>query len=113
MSSYSFDLQHEVPQAQMEGLQQLLQDNEIVKIMHDCRQAAAVLFYERGVTVQNVFDTQVLPTRAQQSLCALTSKDIESARDAMHCSPSQMMHDCCSSSVTAEKGPNTYTSIRY
>ena len=47
----------------MEGLQQLLQDNGTVKIMHDCRQAAAVLFYERGVTVQNVFDTQVLPKK--------------------------------------------------
>ncbi len=58
------DLKHEVPQAQMEGLQQLLQDNETVKIMHDCRQAAAVLFYERGVTVQNVFDTQVSSKKA-------------------------------------------------
>ena len=63
LSSYSFDLKHEVPQAQMQGLRQLLQDNRTVKIMHDCRQAAAVLFYERGVTVQNVFDTQVFPQK--------------------------------------------------
>jgi len=63
LSSYSFDLKREVPQAQMEGLQRLLQDNGTVKIMHDCRHAAAVLLYERGVTVQNVFDTQVLPKK--------------------------------------------------
>jgi len=61
LSCYSFDLKHEVPQAQMQGLHHLLEDNGTVKIMHDCRQAAAVLFYERGVTVQNVFDTQVSP----------------------------------------------------
>lgn len=42
---------------------------------------------------------------AQQSLCALTTKRIMSARDAMHPSPFQLMHDCCRSFVSNEKVP--------
>jgi ribonuclease D len=62
----------------MEGLQQLLQDNGTVKIMHDCRQAAAVLFYEQGVTIQNVFDTQVLSKkRTAKLMCTDHQKNYE------------------------------------
>lgn len=88
----------------MEGLQQLLQDNGTVKIMHDCRQAAAVLFYERGVTIQNVFDTQVLSKKRTAKLMCTDQKNM-SARDAMPPSPFQLMHDCCRSFVSREKVP--------
>lgn len=62
-SCHSFDLQHGLLEPHMKGLLELLQDKHTVKVMHDCRQPAASLLYQKGITIQNVFDTQVLPTQ--------------------------------------------------
>lgn len=40
-------------------LKALLESQSIVKILHDCRQDAAALHYQLGITLQNVLDTQV------------------------------------------------------
>ena len=40
-------------------LRAVLQNRDIVKVMHDCRQDSAALFYQQGVVLHNIFDTQV------------------------------------------------------
>ena len=40
------------------GLQQLLEDENVVKVMHDCRNDSAALSWQYGVTMKNVFDTR-------------------------------------------------------
>lgn len=42
-------------------MQFLLEDNGIIKIMHDCRQDTAALRYQKGIDVNVMFDTQVYP----------------------------------------------------
>jgi len=40
-------------------LRLMLEDKDIVKSMHDCRQDSAALFYQMGINLQNIFDAQV------------------------------------------------------
>lgn len=40
-------------------LKSMLEDDSIVKVMHDCRQDSAALYYQMGIKLQNVFDSQV------------------------------------------------------
>ncbi len=46
-------------------LRNVLQDSSVVKVMHDCRQDSAALFYQAKIKLNNVFDTQVLPLPIQ------------------------------------------------
>ncbi|XP_075008262.1 piRNA biogenesis protein EXD1 isoform X2 [Calonectris borealis] len=41
------------------GLQMVLEDKNILKVMHDCRWISDCLFHQYGVLLFNVFDTQV------------------------------------------------------
>ncbi|XP_037249321.1 piRNA biogenesis protein EXD1 isoform X2 [Falco biarmicus] len=41
------------------GLQMVLEDKNILKVMHDCRGISDCLFHQYGVLLFNVFDTQV------------------------------------------------------
>ncbi|XP_066288054.1 uncharacterized protein [Branchiostoma lanceolatum] len=41
------------------GLGQLIQDESILKVMHDCRNPSDALWHQYGLHVVNVFDTQV------------------------------------------------------
>ncbi|KAH3745511.1 piRNA biogenesis protein EXD1 [Pelomyxa schiedti] len=41
------------------GLQDILESKEILKIFHDCRSDSDALFHNCGVTLQNVWDTQI------------------------------------------------------
>ncbi len=43
----------------MKSLKALLEDKTVVKVIHDCRQDSAALFYQKGIKLENVFDTQV------------------------------------------------------
>src|SRR3989338_4818435 len=45
--------------AVLEPIKEMLQDSKIVKVMHDCRSDSDLLFHAYGITLQNVFDTQV------------------------------------------------------
>lgn len=45
---------------EMQDFHTLLHNNKVVKVLHDCRQAAAALFYQKDITICNVFDTQVI-----------------------------------------------------
>lgn len=47
-------------QQQVELEMQGFHNHKVVKVLHDCRQAAAALFYQKNITICNVFDTQVL-----------------------------------------------------
>jgi len=41
------------------GLRQVLEDKNVMKVMHDCRLDSDALFHEFNVKLNNVFDTQV------------------------------------------------------
>jgi len=41
------------------GFKQLLEDESIVKVLHDCRNESATMWFQHNVMMANVFDTQV------------------------------------------------------
>ncbi|PKU35562.1 exonuclease 3 -5 domain-containing protein 1 [Limosa lapponica baueri] len=47
------------------GLQMVLEDKNILKVMHDCRWISDCLFHQYGVLLSNVFDTQIKATGIQ------------------------------------------------
>ncbi|KAI4455306.1 egalitarian isoform b [Holotrichia oblita] len=55
--SYVFDL-ISCPSMINSGLKTLLESNEVVKIIHDCRNDSANLYRQFNITLRNVFDTQ-------------------------------------------------------
>uniref|UniRef100_A0A663EEP9 Exonuclease 3'-5' domain containing 1 n=1 Tax=Aquila chrysaetos chrysaetos TaxID=223781 RepID=A0A663EEP9_AQUCH len=56
---FLFDIFLLGPQAFKNGLQMVLEDKNILKVMHDCRWISDCLFHQYGVLLFNVFDTQV------------------------------------------------------
>uniref|UniRef100_A0A1E1XLX2 Putative molting cycle collagen and cuticulin-based cuticle n=1 Tax=Amblyomma sculptum TaxID=1581419 RepID=A0A1E1XLX2_AMBSC len=63
---FLFDVQS-TPQLFTEGrLRQLLEAEHITKVMHDCRNDSAALFFQFGIKLQNVFDTQAAHATLQQ-----------------------------------------------
>lgn len=40
-------------------IQMMLEDERIIKVVHDCRQDSAALFYQMDIRVKPIFDTQV------------------------------------------------------
>ncbi len=54
---FLFDMVNESPGA-TSFLKQLLEDPKIIKILHDCRQDAAALLVQKGISLRNVYDTQ-------------------------------------------------------
>lgn len=63
---FLFDVQS-TPQLFGEGrLRELLEAEHITKVMHDCRNDSAALFFQFGVKLQNVFDTQAAHASLQQ-----------------------------------------------
>ncbi|XP_077495590.1 egl_like_exo domain-containing protein isoform X3 [Amblyomma americanum] len=63
---FLFDVQS-TPQLFTEGrLRQLLEAEHITKVMHDCRNDSAALFFQFGIKLQNVFDTQAAHAALQQ-----------------------------------------------
>ncbi|XP_014215546.1 uncharacterized protein LOC106644518 [Copidosoma floridanum] len=55
---YVFDLITCPNILQYGGLRKLLESDAVVKVMHDCRNDSVTLFYQYGITLANVFDTQ-------------------------------------------------------
>ncbi|KAJ8664259.1 hypothetical protein QAD02_005921 [Eretmocerus hayati] len=55
---YIFDLITCPNIVQKGGLQDLLQSESVIKVAHDCRNDSINLFYQYGITLVNVFDTQ-------------------------------------------------------
>ncbi|KAK9703560.1 3prime-5prime exonuclease [Popillia japonica] len=55
--SYVFDL-ISCPAMIHSGLKTILESNEVVKIIHDCRNDSANLYRQFNITLRNVFDTQ-------------------------------------------------------
>ncbi|KAL0028598.1 hypothetical protein WJX79_004385 [Trebouxia sp. C0005] len=55
---FLFDMVNEAPGA-TPFLKQLLENPKIVKVLHDCRQDAAALLVQKGISLRNVYDTQV------------------------------------------------------
>ncbi|KAM6335851.1 LOW QUALITY PROTEIN: piRNA biogenesis protein EXD1 [Podargus strigoides] len=58
---FLFDIFLLGPRAFKNGLQMVLEDKNILKVMHDCCWISDCLFQQYGVLVFNVFDTQVVP----------------------------------------------------
>ncbi|XP_074886824.1 piRNA biogenesis protein EXD1 isoform X4 [Buteo buteo] len=56
---FLFDIFLLGPQAFKNGLRMVLEDKNILKVMHDCRWISDCLFHQYGVLLFNVFDTQV------------------------------------------------------
>ena len=48
-----------VKAALISGLKQVLEDESVIKLMHDCRRPAAAIRYQLEISMCNVFDTQV------------------------------------------------------
>ena len=40
-------------------LKDIMEDENVTKVMHDCRQDSAALFYQFGIKLRDVVDTQV------------------------------------------------------
>ncbi|KAL0051883.1 hypothetical protein WJX82_003776 [Trebouxia sp. C0006] len=55
---FLFDMVKELPGA-TPFLKQLIENPRIVKVLHDCRQDAAALLVQKGISLRNVYDTQV------------------------------------------------------
>ena len=55
---YLFDML-QISQAVLQQLKAILEDVVVTKVIHDCRQDSAALYYQFGIKLQNVFDTQV------------------------------------------------------
>ncbi|XP_074765651.1 piRNA biogenesis protein EXD1 isoform X6 [Athene noctua] len=75
---FLFDIFLLGPQAFKNGLQMVLQDKNIVKVMHDCRWISDCLFHQYGVLLTNVFDTQPTCMELPQELRQLA--DIQKLR---------------------------------
>lgn len=43
----------------LKELRNLMENSSVVKVIHDCRQDSAALFYQLQIRLDNVFDTQV------------------------------------------------------
>ena len=59
---FIFDLVGANPKARevlVSSLMKVLEDGNIIKVMHDCRHPAAAIHYQLGIKLSNVFDTQV------------------------------------------------------
>jgi len=54
---FLFDMVKELPGA-TSFLKQLMENPKIVKVLHDCRQDAAALLVQKGISLRNVYDTQ-------------------------------------------------------
>ena len=64
-ASYIFDITKLGNTAFTMGLKALLEDGDVVKVLHDCRQDSAALNARHNVVLTNVFDTQVEKTEQQ------------------------------------------------
>lgn len=56
----TFDMKQKRRDLQQQGFHTLLENKNVVKILHDCRQPAAALMYQKSIRICNVFDTQVI-----------------------------------------------------
>jgi len=54
------------------GLRRVLEDERIVKVMHDCRMDSDALFHEFKGSLKNVFDTQIGYAIVQRQQAAST-----------------------------------------
>ena len=43
----------------LKELKSVLEDADVTKVIHDCRQDSAALWYQFGIKLNNIFDTQV------------------------------------------------------
>ena len=50
-------------------LKAILEDNNVAKVFHDCRQDSAALYYQFGIKAQPVLDTQVWLWPASSQHC--------------------------------------------
>ena len=53
-----FDVQANPALFAQGGLSRLIQSENIVKVVHDCRNDSGALYHQHGITINNVFDTQ-------------------------------------------------------
>jgi len=69
----------------MSQLKAMLEDVSVVKVIHDSRNDSVSLFYQKGIKIQNIFDTQVW--------CNLT-KCMTPSRHGMLCvtAKSELLH---------------------
>ncbi|XP_023289382.1 uncharacterized protein LOC105704283 [Orussus abietinus] len=58
--AYVFDLLTCPNLMQAGGLQSLLESEDVIKVVHDCRNDSVNLFTQFGITLTNVFDTQAV-----------------------------------------------------
>lgn len=57
---FHFDMAKIGPsEAMKEGLGAILQDDRVVKVVHDCRAVEDLLHHQLNINLKNVFDTQV------------------------------------------------------
>ena len=64
------DLTQSSSQASLAKLRALLEDGDVVKVFHDCRQDAEQLYRHHAIKLQNIFDTRVGAAVAELCLTA-------------------------------------------
>lgn len=57
---FMFDMVDDIP-GTADMLRDILEDDAIVKVLHDCRQDAAALKVQAGIELKTIFDTQARP----------------------------------------------------
>ena len=85
---FLFDMVKELPGA-TPFLKQLLENPKTVKVLHDCRQDAAALLVQKGISLRNVYDTQArMSAILWQGMSMLLSSELQMyacmCPDAMH-----------------------------
>lgn len=69
----TLDLKLSPSQASLAKLKALLENGNIVKVFHDCRQNAEQLYRHHAIKIHNIFDTRVGGHLAE--LCLTASSD--------------------------------------
>ena len=64
-----------VKAALISGLKQVLEDESVIKLMHDCRRPAAAIRYQLQISLCNIFDTQVNAILHQVLRCFRSSTE--------------------------------------
>ena len=109
---YLFDMLH-INKDVLGYLKAILQDKNVTKVFHDCRQDSAALYYQFGIKIQAVLDTQVClwPALLKQCTCLISA--CATPLSGVHCLACNTCGQYQMSSATCVKqllGPITKTS---
>ena len=83
-ATQTLDLAQSPSQASLAKLKALLENGNIVKVFHNCRQDAEQLYRHHAIKVQNIFDIRVRGRLAEPN-CIIRLHCITAGYDYMQC----------------------------